>query len=99
VSPDRCIADRCDKWAQPERKYCRGHRRREELRKSLEEPLRDWGTDPDAYLEQKAIELGLAKDDSERAYQLARKRLKFAAREYVRKTSRQKVAKTTKTPR
>lgn len=95
---DHCIADGCDRPAEKDRKYCHGHRKREKKHTPVDTPLRQWGATPDKYLEAKALELADAKDGDERAYALARKRLKYAATEYAKKSARQKVPNTTKTP-
>lgn len=95
---DCCIADECRKPAEKGRKYCHGHRAREKGHKPIDGELRGWRTDPDKYLELKAIELANAKDMDPQAYRLAKKRLKYAAMEYAKKAARPKVPKPTKTP-
>lgn len=92
---DSCIADGCRKPAEKDRKYCHGHRKREKESRPIDAPLRDWGSNPDQYLAAKAVEYATAKDGDEASYKLAFKRLKYAAREYVRKATRQKVPKAT----
>lgn len=93
---DCCIADGCRKYAEKDRKYCHGHRKREKQKRPIDTPLREWGMDADDYLDSKAIELGAAKDDSDRAFKLAQKRLRYAAVRYVKKLlARQKVPRPT----
>lgn len=89
MTEERCIADGCRKPAEPNRKYCSGHRKREKQQKPIEAtPLRGWGANPGAYLEAKALEY--AEAEGERETGLARKRLRYAA---VRYAQRQKVPK------
>lgn len=95
---ERCIADGCQRAAEKDRKYCHGHRKREKYGRPLDVPLREWGADPAEYLATKALELAEAKDADENAYRLALKRLKHAAVQFVRKATRPKVPKRTKTP-
>lgn len=90
---ERCIADGCPKAAERGRKFCSGHRKREKQHKTVDTPLREWGTDPGEYLRTKALELAEAADDA-RAYRLAWQRLHFAAVAYVRRSYRQKVPTT-----
>jgi hypothetical protein len=88
-----CIAVGCDNAAEPGRKLCHGHRKREKQHKPVDAPLRPWGADPYEHLESKAIALADAKDADERAYKLAQKRLKYAATKYANRARRPKVPK------
>jgi hypothetical protein len=96
-----CIADGCEKQSQMGRKYCRGHRERDQLHKPVDGALRDWGAAPEAYLEAKAINLAEAKDTDDKAYRLALRYLRRAALKYARAVlaNRPKVATTPQTPR
>lgn len=93
---DSCIADECDKPAEPRHKFCRGHRKREALNKPLT-PLREWGRSADVLLEHWALKLADAKDTSEGAYRLARKKLRWAAVRYAEMLARTKVPTTSET--
>jgi hypothetical protein len=93
VAEEPCISDGCHKPAEKNRKYCPGHRKRAKQHKSVDTPLREWGTDPRLYVEAKAAEMCNAADD-DRAHKLARKRFWWAIERLFRK--RQKVPNTQK---
>lgn len=95
---ERCIADECRKTAEPGRKYCHGHRKREKRRQTLDTPLREWGLEPDKYLAAKADAYADADPSDESSYRRAFKNLKRAAVWYAKKATRPKVPKPTKTP-
>jgi hypothetical protein len=92
---ERCIADCCERPAESGRKYCHGHRKREKQHKPIDSPLRPWGSQPDDYLQLKALEFARASDEGDRAFRLAWKLLKHAAMSYARR--RQKVPTRPKT--
>jgi hypothetical protein len=97
-SEDKCIAEDCERPAEWNRKYCYGHRKQEKTHRPIQR-LRPWGLDPDEYLRAKALEYAKAEDDTDgRALKLAGKRLEWAAREFARRTKRQKVPEGHHTP-
>lgn len=91
-----CIADGCGNNSESGRKYCRGHRKRDNQRRPVDAPLRAWGTPPDDYLRAKARQFADAQDD-DRAQRLAWKLLAWAAVRYFQSRRRQKVPSTPET--
>ena len=83
LTEERCIADGCRRAAEKGRKHCHGHRKREKMGQPMGD-LREYGADPDAYLEQKALEYAGAKDMDEAQFRRARRYLRRAAMWYAK---------------